>query len=247
MSVRRFGDGDRHIVYLHGLGESGGVFEPLLREPVLDNAKYTHTVPDVPGYGRSVWPELPLRLDALANALIPWLAEFPTPPLLVGHSMGGVLAVLMAEASPSAVKAAINIEGNVSLDDCFMSGRIAAWDESSYATEGHAAVARQLDAVAVDRSPESFHAAAFRFADPHSTHRHATDLVELSAAESMAKRMASLTIPCVFVAGVPRGLAPRSLELLDDHGVRTVRVEPAGHWVYWDQPAVCAEVIAELA
>jgi len=247
MSVRRFGDGDRQIVYLHGLGEAGGVFQPLLREPTLANASFTHTVPDLPGYGRSAWPESPLGLEALADQLIRWLAEFPTPPVLVGHSMGGVLAVLIAEAPPAAVKAVVNIEGNVSLDDCFLSGRIAAWGESSYATDGHEAIARHLHSVATDGSPESFHYAAFRFADPQSTYRHAEDLVELSAAESMAQRMASLTVPCVFVAGVPRGLASRSLELLDGHGVWTVRVEPAGHWAYWDQPSVSAEVIADLA
>jgi pimeloyl-ACP methyl ester carboxylesterase len=247
MSVRRFGAGDRHIVYLHGLGEAGGVFQPLQREPVLANVGFTHTVPDLPGYGRSAWPEPPLGLEALADQLILWLAESPTPPVLVGHSMGGVLAVLVAEASPSAVKAVVNIEGNVSVDDCFLSGRIAAWDESSYAADGHEAIARRLHSVAVDGSPESFHYAAFRFADPASTHRHARDLVELSATETMAERMASLTVPCVFVAGVPRGLAPRSLELLEGHGVRTVRVEPAGHWAYWDQPDVCAEVIGDLA
>lgn len=247
MSVRRYGDGDRHIVYLHGLGEAGGVFQSLLRESALDNASFTHTVPDLPGYGRSAWPEPPPGLEALAEQLIRWLAEFPKPPVLVGHSMGGVLAVLVAEASPPVVKAVVNIEGNVSLDDCFLSGRIAAWDESSYGAEGHEAIARHNLTLAVDGSPENFFDAAFRFADPTSTYRHAKDLVELSATESMAERIASLTVPCVFVAGVPRGLAPRSLELLAGRGVRTERVEPAGHWVLWDQPAVCAEVIADLA
>ncbi|HEY5519521.1 MAG TPA: alpha/beta hydrolase [Candidatus Limnocylindrales bacterium] len=247
MSVRRYGDGDRHIVYLHGLGEAGGVFQPLLHERVLRDRSFTHTVPDLPGYGRSAWPEPPLGLDARADQLTTWLAGFPTPVVLVGHSMGGVLAVLVAEKSPSVVKAIVNVEGNVSLDDCFLSGGIAASDESSYAAEGHEAIAWHLLSLAVDGSPESFHYAAFRFADPASTHRHARDLVELSATESMAERMAALTVPCVFVAGVPRGIAPRSLELLDTHGVRTVRVEPCGHWVYWDQPAVCAEVVAGLA
>ena len=247
MSVRRYGDGDRHIVYFHGLGEAGGVFEPLLRERVLRDAEFTHTVPDLPGYGRSAWPEPPLGLEALADQLLAWLAGFPTPVVLVGHSMGGVLAVLVAEASPQAVKAIVNVEGNVSLDDCFMSGRIAAWDESSYAADGHEAIARHLHSLAVDGSPESYHSAAFRFADPQSTYRHARDLVELSATESLAERMASLAVPCVFVAGVPRGIAPRPLELLDRHGVRTLRVAPSGHWVFWDQPAVCAEVVAELA
>ena len=247
MSVRRYGEGDSHIVYLHGLGEAGGIFEPLLLQDALRNASFTHTVTDLPGYGRSNWPERPLGLVALADQLADWLSGFTKPPVLVGHSMGGVLAVLVAEASPSVVKAVVNIEGNVSLDDCAFSGRIVAWDEHSYVSDGHESMARHISSLATNGSPESFYAAAFRFADPASTFRHAKDLVEISAAEQMAGRMASLGVPCVFVAGVPGGIAPRSLVLLDAAGVRTVRVEPAGHWAYWDQPAECAEVIAELA
>ena len=248
MAVRRYGDGDRHIVYLHGLGEASGVFEPLWQVNTLRDSSYTHTLPDLPGYGRSTWPDPPLGLAALASQLKDWLAGFPTPPVLVGHSMGGVLAVLVAEASPAVVTAVVNVEGNVSLEDCLFSGRVTAWDESSYLADGHQSMARDIYSTAADGSPESFYYAAFRFADPVSTYRHATDLVELSAAELMAERMAALTVPCVFVAGVPRGIAPRSLDLLDSAGVRTVRVEPAGHWVFWDQPAVCAEVVvAELA
>jgi pimeloyl-ACP methyl ester carboxylesterase len=247
MSVRRLGEGERHIVFLHGLGEASGVFEPLLREPDLQDATMTHTLPDLPGYGRSPWPEPPLGLHDLAGQLADWLAGFPAPPVLVGHSMGGVLSVLIAEASPAVVRAVVNIEGNVSFDDCTFSGPIAAWDESDYVAHGHETVARQLNSIAADGSPESFYAAAFRLADPASTHRQATDLVGLSTPETMAQRMARLQVPCAYIAGVPHGIAPRSLELLDAARVHTVRVEPAGHWTYWDQPAACAGVIADLA
>ena len=246
MSVRRYGDGDAHIVYLHGLGEASGVFKPLLRADALSGAGFTHTTPDLPGYGRSAWPEKPLGLDALARHLTDWLSGFPQPPVLVGHSMGGVLAVLVGQASPSVVKAIVNFEGNVSRDDCVFSGRIADWDEANL-THGYEATARYLQSQAASGDGESFYAAAFRFADPVSTLRHARDLVDVSVAEVMAGRMATLNVPCVFVAGVPRGIAPHSLDLLDRAGVRTVRIEPAGHWVFWDQPDACAEVIAGLA
>jgi len=249
MSVRRFGDGDgaRHVVYLHGLGEASGVFAPLLREPALSDGSFTHTLPDLPGYGRSVWPDKPMPLDDLAHELADWMAGFRTPPVLVGHSMGGVMAVLVAEAAPAVVTAVVNIEGNVSLDDCTFSGRVAAYDEARYIAEGHAQMANHIRSMATDGSPESYYAAAFQFADPASTYRHATDLVEVSVTETMAARMAAQSVPCVFIAGVPRGLAPRSVELLTAAGVPTVRVELAGHRTYWDQPRACAAVVAELA
>ena len=247
MAVRQFGNGDKHIVYLHGLGEAGGIFEALLADPLLANAVYTHVVPDLPGYGRSPWPDTPAGLKGLAAELASWLKNFAQPPLLVGHSMGGVLAVLIAEGSPSLVKAVVNIEGNVSLGDCRFSGRVAAWDGEDYGVNGHTAIAETTFELARDGQPERYYYAAFRFADPKSTHRHARDLVEISATESMAQRMAALTVPAVFIAGVPDGLAERSLELLSQSGTRTVRVQPAGHWAYVDQPTECARVVAELA
>jgi pimeloyl-ACP methyl ester carboxylesterase len=246
MVVRRYGDGDTQVLYLHGLGEAGGIFDVLLTTPELATGSFTHVVPDLPGYGRSAWPASPVGLAGLAEQLVEWLADFPSVPVLVGHSMGGVLAVLIAEKAPKVIKAVVNIEGNISLGDCTFSGRVASWSEAEYVRTGHAETAQVVYDMGADIQPARYYYAAFRFADPASTHRHARDLVDVSQTESLAGRMAALRVPSVFVAGVPRGIAERSLELLDASGVRTVQVEPAGHWVYVDDPTACAEVIIGL-
>ena len=145
------------------------------------------------------------------------------------------------------MRSIVNVEGNVSLGDCRFSGKIVVWAASEYVASGHETIVQQVHEMGTQSQPERFFYAALRLADPASTHRHASELVELSTTESMADRMAQLDVPCTFIAGVPNGLDQRSLELLDGAGVRTVRVEPAGHWVYVDQPEVCAEIVAELA
>jgi len=247
MSVRRYGEGGTEIAYLHGLGEAGGIFDSLLRGRALRKTDTTHVIPDLVGYGRSAWPADPLGLEEMADQLAAWLGTFVSPPLVVGHSMGGVLSVLIAERAPAAVKAILNIEGNISIGDCTFSRQVATWSEADYVERGHQDMADHIYETGLAGGPARYFHAAFRFADPASTHRHSRDLVEISASESMANRMAGLQVPATFIAGVPNGLADRSLELLDAAGVSTVRVEPAGHWAYVDQPDVCAELVASLA
>jgi pimeloyl-ACP methyl ester carboxylesterase len=246
MSVRRYGQGPKSIVYLHGLGEAGEAFAPLLADPLIADA-FTHVVPDLPGYGRSAWPAEPQSLDQLAHSLTAWLRGVAEPVVLVGHSMGGVLAVLIAEEEPAVVKAIVNIEGNVSIGDCTFSSKLASQTRDVYVNGGREKVYAEIYAEGQLSAARALYNATMRFADPATSHRHACDLVALSKAEIMAPRMAALNVPCTFVADVPNGLAPRSLDLLEEAGVRCVRIEPAGHWVYADQPVACARVINGVA
>jgi len=241
MVVRRWGEG-RPIVYLHGLGEAGACFAGLIAEPAL--AGFTHVVPDLPGYGRSPWPAQPASLDQLADQLVAWLARFPAPPIVVGHSMGGVLALLIAERAPARIAAVVDLDGNVSLGDCTFSAKAAVRSlDELIAGEFDRLRDEVFAGAATDRALRGYHA-ALRFADPATYHRHSRDLVELSTAETMAARRAALSVPLTFVAGVPDGVCARTLELLASAGVRWIGVEPAGHWVFVDQPATCAAIIA---
>lgn len=243
MSVRRYGSGAA-IVYLHGLGEAGGCFESLIAEPAL--AGFTHVVPDLPGYGRSAWPKRPASLDQLAGELARWLRRFPTPPVVVGHSMGGVLAVLIAEAARERVAAVVNVDGNVSLGDCTFSGKAAQLTLEQMRDGGFDRLREEVFVDGAARGELRGYYAALRFADPATYHRHACDLVALSTVEAMAVRMAHVGVPCTFVAGVPGGVCERSRELLTEANVNWVGVEPAGHWVFADQPGVCARIIASV-
>ena len=76
MAVRHYGDGEKVIVYLHGLGEAGGIFDAACSQPSLRRPAYTHVVPDLPGYGRSSWPAVPVGLGELAEQLAAWLSGF---------------------------------------------------------------------------------------------------------------------------------------------------------------------------
>ena len=43
---------------------------------------------------------------------------------LIGHSMGGLTALILGDEHPGRVSSFINIEGNVSPEDCFLSRQV---------------------------------------------------------------------------------------------------------------------------
>lgn len=240
MIVRRWGTGPA-IVWIHGLGEWATSFEPVAAHPAL--AGFSHVLPDLPGYGRSPWPDEPggpEGLDALADRLAAWLGD--SRPLLIGHSMGGVLVTLIAERI--AVRAVIDVDGNLSRGDCTFSATASAYTPGDFVARGLAEMRADVyERSRTDLALRSYYG-ALCVASPEVFHRHALDLIAMSEPETLVVRLAALRAPTLFVAGVPDGICEHSRRLLDRHGVRWVGIEPAGHWPYVDQPDAFATAVA---
>ncbi len=233
------------LLWVHGLGESGLCFERALAEPTL--AGLAHLVPDLPGYGRSPHPAEPLTLGDTARHLAAWLRwRGPGPVVVVGHSMGGVVATLLAEQDPGVVRAVVDVDGNLSLGDCTFSGQAAAEELGSFVRSGFDRLRDAVFAAALTDAAHRGYHVSLRLADPRSFHRHSLELVELSTGEELALRLRRLPVPAAYVAGSPGGACARSLELLAAAGVETVAVGPSGHWPFVDQPAAFAAALVAL-
>jgi len=239
MMVRRFGEGPE-IVWIHGLGEQSASFDPIAAHPAF--AGFSHTLIDLPGYGRSPWPEHPEGLEQLADRLVTWLDG--RRPVLIGHSMGGVLATLIAERT--AVRAVVNVDGNLSRGDCTHSAKAAAYTLDDFVAYGFSAMRAEVyEGGRTDLALRGYHA-AMTLASPQVFHHHALQLVAMSEPETLITRLAALRAPALFVAGVPGGICEHSRALLDRHGVRWVGLEPAGHWVHIEQPDHFASEVASF-
>jgi len=222
------------FLYLHGLGESALGFEALLDDPRLGHCR--HLAPDLPGYGKSPWTAEPLGLEAQADLLGRWLeARGFGPVVVVGHSMGGISGLYLAERHSERVRAFFNVEGNVSIDDCSFSGQAAAHSLETFTDTGMAEIFDEVYRKGVRSSPLRNYFASARMCDPRLFHRNAGELVEISRSEEPAPRLAALGIPVLYVLGHPGGTGEHSRRLLERSGIPWRSIEPAGHWPFLDR------------
>jgi len=252
MFVRRYEgkQGALALVWIHGLGESGLCFEQVVHESSL--VRFTHIVPDMPGYGRSLHQEKPLDFAATADHLAAWMkAHVPAPAVVVGHSLGGVVALVLAERHPSLVRALVDVDGNKSLKDCEFSGQAAKVSFEDFAATRFAEMQQAIylkgaidwsgAGPLLEGSPNACAAyrgyyASLRLADPRTYHAHSLELVALSKPETLARRLAALKQPKFYIAGSPGGASPHSKELLVEAGVELVEIKPSTHWPFIDHP-----------
>ena len=101
LHVQRSGSGAPALVFIHGLGGSTATWDGVVAElsPV-----YTTVAVDLLGHGQSPVPEdtaLYTR-DAALTDLDDVLATIDGPAVLVGHSLGGYLALAHAATRPGA-------------------------------------------------------------------------------------------------------------------------------------------------
>jgi pimeloyl-ACP methyl ester carboxylesterase len=93
------------IVHLHGFGISGTYLEPTAA--ILARHHRTH-VPDLPGSGRSVRPEHPLDIEAMARVVISYLDVLELPSAtFVANSLGCVVLVELAARCPERIDHAV--------------------------------------------------------------------------------------------------------------------------------------------
>ncbi len=237
LHLRRSGrvDGRGPVLWIHGLGESGlGLEEMLTRVELAD---WDHLQIDLPGYGKTPHPPSPVTLEAHAEVLVQALDRITSAPFVViGHSMGGVIGQSVAEKRPDVVRAFLNVEGNISFDDCTWSRRAMEWDEEQFVRSGFRTLASEiLERGMTDLAHASYYPSV-RFCHPATFHRNATELVELSTEERLATRLGALDLPVGYLYGDPGGTGPHSRRLLVKAGIDPEAITSAGHWPWIDQP-----------
>lgn len=110
------------VVFIHGLYQG---MRHLLDIPFPSPRKLI--LLDLPGYGGHVDVPLPSDLAGYADHVASELDRLQaSPAVVVGHSVGGAVAMLLAANHRDRVLSVVNVEGNFRPADAFWSSKIAA-------------------------------------------------------------------------------------------------------------------------
>ncbi len=108
-------DGKRAAVLLHGKNFYGSYWENTIK--ALTAAGYRVIVPDQLGFGKSAKPDIDYSFDLLARNTVQLLDHLQVQQaVILGHSMGGMLAVRLARNYPERVSRLV-LEDPIGLED----------------------------------------------------------------------------------------------------------------------------------
>jgi pimeloyl-ACP methyl ester carboxylesterase len=235
-------DGPRApVVFLHGFGSTKEDYADLVHHADFHGRPFLAF--DAPGCGETICSDL-LRIS------IPFLVATAETLLdrvgfehfhLVGHSMGGLTALLLAESNPERVLSFTNIEGNLASEDCFLSRQIVGYETADPTAFFEAFIARTYMQSAFS---SALYAATLRNRVRAGAVRGIfTSMVELSDNRDLMSKFIGLPCPKTFMYGDQNsGLS--YLGHLSAQGVHLACIAQCGHFPMYSNPPAMWDGIA---
>jgi pimeloyl-ACP methyl ester carboxylesterase len=242
-AVTAFGRGTP-IVLLHGLGSGSDDWLQTARHLARH---FRVVLVDLPGHGESEMPE-PFSLERAVAALDLALADIPGgPPILVGHSLGGLIAAAEAIDHPERVRGLVLVE--TALRPQLPDDQRAAWLDRLERDYAGVVRAAYLD---FGRDSAQGERLCRRVAalDPRVVKRW----VRLAWTADLSDQAARIQVPTLAVlaerswaAGEPWSAVAAALGYAGMPRLRATRIADCGHFVMLDHPAELAALIEGFA
>lgn len=237
-------------VFIHGaLDSSIAGMAMTAAQPAL--AQRRRLLVDLLGYGMSDRPKAAqYSLERHAEIIAELLDHLKVRgSQLVGHSMGGAVAVMVASERPDLVCDLVLAEGNLS-DGPPAGFAVTAEDKSEdeYVHDWFPNfIASRLEDAKREAGVLAIHLGMAQTAAPWAVYRMSQSLNAGSVQPTLRERFLSLDIPRAFVAGGRSDVDEEDLALkteLTQRGGDWVVVPEAEHQMNFDNPKGFAEVIA---
>jgi pimeloyl-ACP methyl ester carboxylesterase len=238
-------DGDlAPMVFLHGFGSTKEDYIDIAYHPSF--AKRPFLVFDLPGCGET-------SCDDLSAISIPFLVKTARAVLdhknikkfhLLGHSMGGLTALMLAHQYPSSILSFINIKGNLAPEDCFLSRQII-----THSSGGETTTETFFeDFIQRTRRSPSASSALYAIGLRHKVRVGAVSgifrsMVHLSDTADLLEKFLALPFPRVYMYGTEYS-SLSYLERIEANGVELAEIPYSGHFPMYSNPVAMWEFIA---
>ena len=230
-------EGRACFVFVHGLGASKNSFDRCFEMPAFE--KYALASIDLPGCGESSGPDnFSYTMNDQADLVLEWIRSLGlTHIILVGHSMGGVICLYVAEALGTKVEAFFNLEGNLSRADCMFSGKVAStsWEDfenggfEKFKTDLEEST-RKTDFLGLKNYYENISKAR-----PRAYYLSSVSLATETCEGNLNQRFLELPTEKWYVFG-ENSINYTNMRFLDKYDVPYFIVPESGHFMMDDQP-----------
>jgi pimeloyl-ACP methyl ester carboxylesterase len=238
------------VVYLAGLGlASTAAYPRIVVEPELSDRR--SILVDLFGCGYSDGPDhFGYSLEEHASTLSRLLDHIGSKQyILVGHSMGGAVAIELASKRSDLIVQLVLAEANLEVGGGIWSRNIAEQTENDFERLGYQQlINKRRSAALAGDYVASIALGIWQVASPFAFHRSAVSLVK-GTQPVMWDQLIRLPIPRTFIFG------SRSIEeyeedkelhkRLEAHGIQVAIVPDAGHGMIAENPVGFARVISE--
>lgn len=226
------------VVCLHCSGGNGAMFDGVLEELAREHSPLAL---DLPGHGRSGGLDSLGSVERMAAFVAAFLARWQIArPVLLGHSLGGAVALRLALERPASVRALVLVASGARF-------RGAALPLIERVVAGKERRPFFRDAYAPSASPELLRRGFLEElkTDPRAL---AGDLAACRAfdAEAELERVALPTLVAIGEDEDPEQRARGELLAARIRGATLVRIAGAGHMVPLEQPGALAAAVGEF-
>ena len=216
------------LLMLHGLGCSQRSFAGAQQSPELaDRALLTL---DLPGFGDSSLPAgLDCDMESHAQVALTLLDALGVKQLhLLGHSMGGAVALLLAQHLGKRLLSLVSVEGNLVGSDCGVSKVVCGMTRERFENEFFPRLK--------GRTPPLERAfTSLELARPEAFYKSSCSLVRWSESGELLQRFQGLDVPKLYVHG-RRSKDLGALSRLQ--GVEVASIPESGHFPMNENPKV---------
>ena len=241
-ALHRSGEG-APIVFLHGFGSTKEDYADIVLQPAFDGHPFVAY--DAPGCGESDCADLSkINIAFLLDTALQVLAHLQIERFhLVGHSMGGLTALMLAHRLPERVLSFTDIEGNIAPEDCFLSRQIVDYPADDPEAFFSAFIERTRHAPAY---ASALYSASLR----HKVRAGAVrgifrSMVELSDHADLMGKFLGLPCPKMFMYG-EQNAALSYLPHLQANGVRLASIARCGHFPMYSNPMAMWHQLGEF-
>lgn len=240
-AVRRRGGREDPIVFLHGFGTSKEDYTDIVQRHDFNGRAFLAY--DAPGCGATECADLgAIDVPFLVQTALTTLEQAGIGRFhLVGHSMGGLTALLLAHQQPGRVLSFVNIRGALTPEDCALSRQLLTHQDPGGAF---------FKLVADNRHVPLYASGLYAANLPHKIRRGAVrsifrSVVELADHGELMTKFLSLPCPKMYLYGEECATLPY-LPKLDANGVELAEIPHSGHFPMYSNPVAMWKRIAEF-